>query len=182
MSDASRAEAFVIFRAGQADEKVLAAARRSVEAQVELEARPGRVHVMVTVKGTPAEALKACASAALALIEALGDDSAMIESLRRLGAARSAVRTVVSRPGARPRPQTLMGEVAVERPPPDNAREAFRAFMTAKRLRPTTWAKDAGITTGEIMGFLTGRSRGFSPDVAEKLARAARVRVEDMFR
>ena len=40
----------------------------------------------------------------------------------------------------------------------------------------------AGVNSGEILGYLTGRSRGFSGEVAEKLARAARVRVEDMFK
>ena len=54
--------------------------------------------------------------------------------------------------------------------------------MTSHRLRPTTWAKDAGVHSGEILGFLTGRSRGFSREVAEKLARAAKVGVEDLFK
>ena len=35
---------------------------------------------------------------------------------------------------------------------------------------------------GEIMAFLNGRSRGFSPGVADKLARAAKVRPDDMFK
>lgn len=75
-----------------------------------------------------------------------------------------------------------MSEVAAPRPAQDQHRDAFRAFMTSRRLRPTLWAKQAGIASGEILSFLTGRSRGLSPDVAEKLARAAKVRVEDMFR
>ena len=74
-----------------------------------------------------------------------------------------------------------MGEVAAPRASADARRDAFRDFMTSHRLRPTSWAKDAGIHSGEILGYLTGRSRGFSRDVAEKLARAAKVRVEDMF-
>jgi hypothetical protein len=82
----------------------------------------------------------------------------------------------------RPKPSVIMGEVVGPRPSADARREAFRAFMTSHRLRPTTWAKDAGIHSGEILGYLTGRSRGFSQDVAEKLARAAKVRVEDMFK
>jgi hypothetical protein len=79
-----------------------------------------------------------------------------------------------------------MGEVAAPRARSQGAvaeqrREAFRAFMTSRRLRPTLWAKQAGVPSGEILGFLTGRSRGFSQEVAEKLARAARVQVGDMF-
>ena len=61
-------------------------------------------------------------------------------------------------------------------------REAFRAFMTSRRLRATEWAKRAGIPSGEIYAFLTARSPGFSDGVAERLAQAAHVRVEDMFR
>ena len=77
-----------------------------------------------------------------------------------------------------------MGEVASPRSNqrPDQRREAFRAFMTSRRLRPTVWAKQAGVPSGEILGFLTGRARGFSGDVAEKLARVAKVSVEEMFR
>ena len=87
----------------------------------------------------------------------------------------------------RAKPSALMGEVAAPRAPShgaraDQQRETFRAFMTSRRLRPTVWAKQAGVASGEILGFLTGRSRGFSADVAEKLARAAKVRVEDMFK
>jgi hypothetical protein len=74
-----------------------------------------------------------------------------------------------------------MGEVTSPKAGPDRGREAFRNFMTSHRLRPTLWAKEAGVSSGEILGFLTGRSRGFSKGVAEKLARVAKVRVEDMF-
>jgi hypothetical protein len=82
----------------------------------------------------------------------------------------------------KPKPSALMGEVWSPKPAPDQQREAFRAFMIRKRLRPTTWAKDANVRLGEIMGYLTGRSRGFSAETAEKLARAAKVTVDDMFR
>ena len=89
-------------------------------------------------------------------------------------------------PGARckPAPKTLVGEVAASRQPaaPDAAREAFRAFMTDNRLRATEWAKQAGVPAAQIYAFLTGKSRWLNPDTAEKLARAARVRVDDMFR
>ena len=53
--------------------------------------------------------------------------------------------------------------------------------MISHRLRPTSWAKLAGVASGEILGFLTGRSRGMPAQVVEKLARAAGVRPEDLF-
>ncbi len=54
--------------------------------------------------------------------------------------------------------------------------------MTSNRLRATQWAKDAGVPVSQIYSFLTGKARAMPVDVAEKLARAARARVEDMFR
>jgi cyclic pyranopterin phosphate synthase len=85
---------------------------------------------------------------------------------------------------SRARPSTLMGEVVAPPAPRDanGQREAFRAFMTARRLRATEWAKDAGVPAAQIYSFLTGKVRTLPSEVAERLARAARARVEDMFR
>ena len=154
---------------------------------ISFETRPGSVRILAVSQGASIEAMTSAALAALQLINALKDESACIESVRLVGEEKPAERTFVSRgflskDQPRPRPQTLMSEVSSPKPAPDNRREAFRNFMTSHRLRPTTWAKDAGVSSGEILGYLTGRSRGFSGDVAEKLARAAKVRVEDMFK
>jgi hypothetical protein len=54
--------------------------------------------------------------------------------------------------------------------------------MTARHLRPSEWARAAGVPAGEILGFLTARTRHIAPATLEKLARAARCRVEDFFR
>ena len=90
---------------------------------------------------------------------------------------------------SRARPSTLMG--AVSAPPPTKAdanrdtgaqREAFRSFMTSRHLRATQWAKEAGVPAAHIYAFLTGKSRTIPSDVAAQLARAARTRVEDMFK
>jgi cyclic pyranopterin phosphate synthase len=82
------------------------------------------------------------------------------------------------------RPATLMSEVVAPAAPRDvnGQREAFRAFMTARHLRATEWAKDAGVPAAQIYAFLTGKVRALPGDIAERLARAARARVEDMFR
>ncbi len=177
----SRAEALVTF-AGKPRADALAVLHQN---NIQFEVRPGSVRILAVVTGKPITAMTAAAMAALQLIEALKDDSAAIESVR-LVAESKPQREFVSRGSlsktARPRPQTLMNEVAAPKPAPDNAREAFRNFMTANRLRPTTWAKDAGINSGEILGFLSGSSRGLSRDAAEKLARVAKVSVEQMFK
>jgi cyclic pyranopterin phosphate synthase len=178
------------------------------KASVEFEPGDNAIRIIATAAttgqtGVEMEALTAASVAALTLYDMIKavDKAAVIGGIRLLAKsggksgdyvapeapAPSAQAERPARPkpatrDARPKPSVLIGEVVGPRAPADSRREAFRAFMTSHRLRPTTWAKDAGVNTGEIMGFLTGRSRGFSSDVAEKLARAARVRVEDMFK
>jgi len=180
----ARAEALVIFK-GTAPSEALAVL--NARSGINFEVRPGSVRILAVSQGLAIEAMTAAALAALQLIDALKDESAAIESVRSVGAEKPAERAFVSRgslskDSPRPRPQTLMSETSAPKPAPDNAREAFRNFMTSHRLRPTTWAKDAGVPSGEILGYLTGGSRGFSGETAEKLARAAKVRVEDMFK
>ncbi len=79
------------------------------------------------------------------------------------------------------KPKVLMGEVAAPRGQQiSEQRDAFRAFMTARHLRPTEWAKAAGIAPGEIMAFLNGNVRSIPPASLEKLARAANCTIQDM--
>ncbi|HEY2034107.1 MAG TPA: helix-turn-helix transcriptional regulator [Rhizomicrobium sp.] len=54
--------------------------------------------------------------------------------------------------------------------------------MTANRLRATEWAKQADVPAAQIYAYLTGKSRALAPDTIKKLARAARVREEDLFK
>jgi DNA-binding Xre family transcriptional regulator len=87
-------------------------------------------------------------------------------------------------PGAHsaPKPKVLMGEVTAPRGLEiGKQREAFRAFMMARHLRPTEWARCAGVPAGEILGFLTGKIRTIAPATLEKLAQAAHCKVEDFF-
>jgi hypothetical protein len=79
------------------------------------------------------------------------------------------------------KPKVLMGEVTAPKGQAIAAqRDAFRAFMTARHLRPTEWAQAADVPANEILAFLTGRARNFSPGVAEKLAAAAKATLADM--
>jgi len=178
----------------------LAISKAAIDFTPDAEAHAIRIRATVATSGQTGvemEALTAASVAALTLYDMIKavDKSAIIENVRLLAKsggksgdykAPAAARPAPIGAKARVKPKTLMGEVAAPRAPsqgsgPDQRREAFRAFMTSHRLRPTVWAKQAGIASGEILSYLTGRSRGLSQDVAEKLARAARVRVEDMF-
>ncbi|HVW72909.1 MAG TPA: helix-turn-helix transcriptional regulator [Rhizomicrobium sp.] len=81
------------------------------------------------------------------------------------------------------KPKMLMGEVMAPRGQEiGRHRDAFRAFMLARHLRPSDWAKAAGVAPGEIMAFLTGHVRSIPVASLEKLARAANCAVEDFFK
>jgi DNA-binding Xre family transcriptional regulator len=81
------------------------------------------------------------------------------------------------------KPKVLMGEVAMPRGLEiGKQRDAFRAFMIARHLRPSEWARTAGVPSGEILGFLTGKTRSIAPQTLEKLATAVNCLPQDFFR
>ncbi|MGO8713824.1 MAG: cyclic pyranopterin monophosphate synthase MoaC [Rhizomicrobium sp.] len=179
------------------------------KAAIEIEALAERnaFRIAATAKttaqtGVEMEALTAASIAALTIydmVKAL-DKGAVIETIRLLTKSggksgtyiaphrAQAERPVASAPGAprtrgRATPAVLGHETTapVPRGDPNAEREAFRNFMVSRQLRATEWAKQAGVPASQIYSYLTGRSRGLAHDIVEKLARAARVRVEDMF-
>ncbi|MBL6851765.1 MAG: cyclic pyranopterin monophosphate synthase MoaC [Alphaproteobacteria bacterium] len=179
------------------------------KAGMEFETGDNAVRVIATVKtsgqtGVEMEALTAASIAALTIYDMVKavDKGAVIGGVRLLsksgGKSGDFVAEAVARPAAKPayrstggagrgrvaKPSTLMGEVVAPALARDASgqREAFRAFMTARRLRATEWAKEAGVPAAQIFAFLTGKQRSLPGDVAERLARAAKARVEDMFR
>ena len=89
-------------------------------------------------------------------------------------------------------PKVLMGEVAapIQKYAASGGRGEhyaqqrylLRSFMQARGLRPSDWARTAGIMPGELLGFLTGRARTIPPASLEKLEQAANCAVDDFFR
>jgi cyclic pyranopterin phosphate synthase len=174
------------------------------EIAFEMLAEKSAIRIVASAKttaqtGVEMEALTAAAVAALTIYDMTKsiDKSAIIESVRLLTKSGgktpplSQSRTVKNSHsrhgesgGARIKPSALMVGITAPAPRPDAAgrREAFRAFMVAHRLRATDWAKQAGVPAAQIYAFLTGRLPALPPDTAERLARAAHVRLEDMFR
>jgi len=175
-------------------------------ADIGFEATDNRIIITATVKtfgktGVEMEALTAASVAALTIYDMVKavDKHAVIENTRLVAksggksstfvprsagaASKETPRETVQR-GVRAKPRVIMGEVFAPKPAggPDARREAFRAFMTRNRLRASMWARDAGVPMGEIMGYLTGQSRGFSADTLARLAKAAKVAPDDMFR
>jgi cyclic pyranopterin phosphate synthase len=173
------------------------------KAAIEFTPLPERnaVRILATAKtsaqtGVEMEALTAASIAALTIYDMVKavDKSAVIESIRLLtksgGKSGSYIaphepKTVdepVRKPRTRAAPSTLMSEVSAPRANPNAARDAFRAFMISHQLRATEWAKQAGVPSSQVYAYLTGKLRALSDDATQKLARAARVRVEDLFK
>ena len=172
------------------------------KAHIEFEplAERNAIRIVATAKtnaqtGVEMEALTAASIAALTIYDMVKavDKSAEIESIRLLtksggksGAYSAPHRAKSARPAApspRPRTSVLAHETAPAKPrsDPSAQREAFRSFMVSRQLRATEWAKLAGVPASVIYSYLTGRSGGMAGDAAEKLAKAAHARVEDMF-
>lgn len=177
------------------------------KAEIAFEMQPERnaIRIVATIKtvartGVEMEALTAASVAALTIYDMIKavDKTATIGTVRlvaKLGGksgtfAAPPIRAVrkaaaPAGPRVRNRPGVLMGEVAappLPRTEGSGEREAFRAFMLSRRLRATEWAKKAGVPAAQIYAFLTGRARTLPDDVAKRLAAAANVRMEDMFR
>jgi len=170
------------------------------EVAFEMQAERCAIRITATAKtvartGVEMEALTAAAIAALTIYDMTKaiDKAAVVEGVRLLAKSggksgsfvapplRSMRKPVASPP--RGRPAVLMGEVAAPVVAPHDAkRQAFRAFMTSRHLRATEWAKQAGVPAAQIYAFLTGRIRAIPDEIAKKLARAAQVRPEDMFK
>lgn len=155
------------------------------------------IRVIATVKcagqtGVEMEALTAATVAALTIYDMTKalDKGAVIESVKLLTKsggksgdyAAPAQKVFKTSSPTRAKPKVIMNEVAAPRPGPLAQRDAFREFMAAHRLRPTQWAKDAGVPAAQILAYLTGQSRTLTAETAKKLARVAKVRVEDMYR
>jgi cyclic pyranopterin phosphate synthase len=172
----------------------------------ELAADDNAVRILASAKttgptGVEMEALTAASVAALTIYDMVKaiDRAAVIEAVRLVSksggksgtfvASEPKPRVEAPRKLAMPAPRRTAKAAtlsdAVSSPahaPAGMEREAFRAFMTSRRLRATEWAKEADVPASQIYAYLTGRSRALPSDVAERLARAANVRVEDMFR
>ena len=151
--------------------------------------------------GVEMEALTAASVAALTVYDMVKavDKSAVVESIRLLtksggksGSYQAPEKPVPENPvkerpakaarAGKASPRVLMHETAAPRAGvPSGEREGLRSFMLAHRLRASEWAKSAGVPVNELYGFLSGHSRALSHASAERLAKAARASLDEMF-
>ena len=167
--------------------RIIASVRTTGQTGVEMEALTAVCVAALTVYDMTKAVDKGAVIASVRLLSKSGGKSGayQLEESKRL---ESNNRSTGFRPRARP--STLMGEtsnVPLKRSADAQRdagaqREAFRSFMTSRHLRATQWAKDADVPVAQIYAFLTGKTRSMPAEVAQRLARAARSRVEDMFR
>jgi cyclic pyranopterin phosphate synthase len=152
--------------------------------------------------GIEMEALTAAAVAALTIYDMVKavDKSAVIENIRLLtksggksgnyeappkpvrGHQANAASSTKAAGLAKATPRVLIHEAAAPRTiPATGEREALRNFMLARRLLVSQWAKSAEVPVNELYGYLRGRSRALSAASAERLAKAARSSIDEMF-
>ncbi len=167
--------------------KILASAKTSGPTGVEMEALTAATIAALTVYDMIKAVDKAAVIESVRLISKSGGKSGEFVAAEAGNAFKSIALAQKSAPKplrGKPKPSTLMGEVAAPKAShaPSERREAFRNFMTTRRLRATQWAKDAEVPAAQVLAYLTGRLGALPTDVAARLAKAARVRVEDMFR
>jgi len=158
--------------------------------------------------GVEMEALTAASVAALTIYDMLkaAERGIVIESLRlvskeggKSGAFRAekpepatararVVRRAASAQTRRTRrlakPSEIASEMTPRKLPSDGntRREGLRRFMADRGLTAHAWAKDAGLSVGVIYSFLHGRSHALTKAEEQKLADAAGVSIEDLYR
>lgn len=169
-------------------------------ASVEAEEEEGAIRIRATVKtvgvtGVEMEALTAATVAALTvydmlkavdrhmtigdvrLLEKTGGGSGVVEAPPRLRVAQA--------PRRASRARELMHETGAVRvaalPTSDARRDAFRRFMSERRLQATVWARKANVPVALIYSFLHGRTRELDASAAEKLAAAEGVSLRELF-
>jgi len=165
--------------------------------EFEPDAERHALRILATVKttgptGVEMEALMAASIAALTVYDMIKavDRGAVIENTRLVTKSGGKSGNYRSTSPDRAAPKQALGKISVlmsETGSPrirdvNAQRDAFRAFMTANHLRATEWAKQADVPVSQIYSFLTGKARALPPESITRLARAARVREEDMFR
>jgi hypothetical protein len=161
---------------------------RSVKTEIEIAEGESTLRLIAAVEadaGGEACALTAAAVAALTLCEMAKTSILSIRLIERTENAPTPFPRKKAAPSrVRAKPAALVGDVTAKVPASagESGREAFRTFMTAKRLRATEWARAAGVPASLIYAYLAGRTAQIPAAAAAKLAKAARVRVEDMFK
>lgn len=160
---------------------------------IEIAIAEGEARITVSLEaesGGEAQAQAAAAIAAITLAEMTGASLQSLKLADKPAAKEAAKDTPPPKPFARKtpvarvaQPTVLMGLTGAPSPTGKiDRREAFRTFMTSRHLRATEWAKQAGVPAAIVYAYLTGRTASLDAEVAAKLAGAANVRVEDMFK
>lgn len=168
--------------------RVLASVKVSGQTGVEMEAMTAATVAALTIYDMLKAAERGIVIEAVRLLSKEGGKSGSyrVEADNKGGARGRLVRRPTTAAAARlVRHRSTPAEVE---PPQRKAsdhtarRDALRQFMGTRGLTAHAWAKDAGIAVGVIYSFLHGRTHALTKAEEQKLADAAGVAPEDLYR
>ena len=162
--------------------RIVASAKTTGQTGVEMEAVTAASVAALTVYDMVKAVDKGAVIETVRLLTKSGGKSGTYEAPPETATAPATARTAKSSRAVKAAPSVLMSETAAPRiANATGEREAFRSFMVGRRLRATEWAKSASVPVNELYGYLSGRSRALPAASAERLAKAARASLDEMF-
>ncbi|NOT40075.1 MAG: cyclic pyranopterin monophosphate synthase MoaC [Alphaproteobacteria bacterium] len=168
--------------------RVLASVKVSGQTGVEMEAMTAATVAALTIYDMLKAAERGIVIEAVRLLSKDGGKSGTYRAEPEKGQARGRLVRRASTAATSRLVRHRSTPVDAEGPPrksaSDNAgrRDALRRFMAARGLTAHAWAKDAGVAVGLIFSFLHGRTPMLTKAEEEKLAAAAEVAPEDLYR
>ncbi len=168
--------------------RILASVKVSGQTGVEMEAMTAAAVAALTIYDMLKAAERGIVIEAVRLMSKEGGKSGPYRAEPEKGQARG---RLVRRPATaaaarlvRHRSTPAEGETPQRKSGSDHGarRDALRRFMAARGLTAHAWAKDAGVPVGVIYSFLHGRTPTLTKAEEEKLATAAEVAPEDLYR
>lgn len=171
--------------------RILASVKVSAQTGVEMEALTAATVAALTIYDMLKAAEKGISIEAIHLVSKEGGKSGAYRSTdkaeapgkparARIGSRAAASRLVRHRAS----PVEITNEGTGRKAVADHnaRREGLRKFMSSRSLTAHGWAKDAGVAVGVIYSFLHGRTHTLTKAEEQKLADAAGVSPEDLYR
>lgn len=172
--------------------RILASVKVAAQTGVEMEALTAATVAALTIYDMLKAAEKGITIEGIHLVSKEGGKSGAYRSGEKAEAPGKPARTRIGSRAAASRlvrhrasPVEITNEKKPARKPAGDhnaRREGLRNFMSNRSLTAHAWAKDAGVAVGVIYSFLHGRTHTLTKSEEQKLADAAGVSPEDLYR
>lgn len=170
--------------------RILASVKVSAQTGVEMEALTAATVAALTIYDMLKAAEKGISIEGIHLVSKEGGKSGSYRSGEKEAPGKPARARIGSRAAAsrlvrhRASPVEITNEATGRKSVADHnaRREGLRQFMSNRSLTAHAWAKDAGLAVGVIYSFLHGRTHTLTKAEEQKLADAAGVAPEDLYR